>query len=231
MGIGTASPTLPATCPDTAEGYPFGIDMNDTAPRLSWRFVDALKLSADLHAHQKRKGTDIPYISHLLGVASIALDHGADEEQAIAALLHDSIEDAPTTLGPDWVRRTIQHRFGPRVMKIVHLASQDGDVLLVSASDKLHNATAILKDHREIGDDLWARFNTEAGKAGTIGYYRSLVNAYRATGHHPRLVAELDAVVSRIEHEAGHGAGGDSAVGGVWVSDVRRPLRGSCYRD
>ena len=65
---------------------------------------------------------------------------------------------------------------------IAHLASQDGDVLLVSAADKLHNATAILKDHREIGNDLWTR----------------------ATGHYPRLVAELDTVVSRIELEAGH---------------------------
>lgn len=200
--------------------------MNDTTPRLSWRFAEALKVAADLHAHQTRKGTDIPYISHLLAVASIALDHHADEDQAIAALLHDSIEDAPPGLGPDWVRRTIEHRFGGRVLHIVeactdtdeqpkpewrvrkeryiaHLPAQGRDVLLVSAADKLHNATAILKDHRKIGDEIWARFNKDAGKAGTIGYYRALVTAYRSTGHHPRLVTELDAVVTQIEHEAG----------------------------
>lgn len=200
--------------------------MIDTASTLSWRFAEALKLAADLHAHQKRKGTEIPYISHVLAVASIALDHGADEDQGVAALLHDSIEDAPKELGPDWVRRTLLHRFGARVLRIVegctdtdeqpkpawrirkaryieHLASQDRDVVLISAADKLHNATAILRDYRAKKDELWARFNKDAGKAGTIGYYRGLVTAYRATGHCPCLVAELDAVMTQVEQEAG----------------------------
>jgi GTP pyrophosphokinase len=194
--------------------------------RLTWRFAEALKVAADLHAHQKRKGTDIPYVSHLLAVASIALDHDADEEQAIAALLHDSIEDAPKSLGPDWVRRMIEHRFGQRVLRIVesctdtdeqpkpawrvrkeryiaHLVTQERDVLLVSAADKLHNATAILKDHREIGDALWGRFNKDAGKAGTIGYYRGLVTAYQTAGHHERLVRELSTTVTALEQQAG----------------------------
>jgi GTP pyrophosphokinase len=77
-------------------------------------------------------------------------------------------------------------------------------VVLVSAADKLHNAGTILSDYREIGDALWHRFNKDAGKAGTVGYYRGLVTAYRSTGHHPRLVRELDAVVALIETETGH---------------------------
>jgi GTP pyrophosphokinase len=76
--------------------------------------------------------------------------------------------------------------------------------VLVSASDKLHNASSILADYCEIKDALWARFNRAAGKAGTIGYYRGLVTAYQATGHHPRLVRELNAVVTQIEVEADH---------------------------
>jgi (p)ppGpp synthase/HD superfamily hydrolase len=200
--------------------------VNLTAPRLSWRFREALTVAADLHEDQKRKGTDIPYISHLLAVASIALDHDANEDQAIAALLHDSIEDAPPALGGEWVRRMLGHRFGPRVLAIVegctdadvrpkppwrkrkeeyiaHLPSTPAEVLLVSAADKLHNATAILKDHRKIGDALWDRFNRDAGKAGTIGYYRGLVSAYQAAGHHPRLIGELDATVTALEQQAG----------------------------
>jgi hypothetical protein len=76
--------------------------------------------------------------------------------------------------------------------------------VLVSAADKLHNAGSILADYREIGDALWTRFNRDAGKDGTIGYYRGLVTAYRTTRHHPRLVRELDAVVTQIEKETGH---------------------------
>jgi GTP pyrophosphokinase len=198
---------------------------------LSARFTEALRGAADLHANHVRKGTTIPYIAHLLGVASIALHHGADEDEAIAALLHDAIEDAPKELGANWVQNWLRFRFGERVLDIVEgctdadiqpkpswrarreeyiakLPKEPSSVLLVSASDKLHNASAILSDYREIGDRLWKRFDPSAGKAGTIGYYRGLVAAYQKTGKHPRLVKELDAVVSTIEYEAG--------VVGVW---------------
>ena len=199
---------------------------NEPIP-LSSRFSEALGGAADLHAKQFRKGTKIPYIAHLLGVASIALHHGADEDEAIAALLHDAIEDAPEELGADWVRDWLRFRFGERVLHIVEgctdadvrpkppwrvrkeayvarVPKERASVVLVSAADKLHNAGAILSDYREIGNPLWPRFNKDAGKAGTIGYYRGLVTAYRATGHHPRLVRELDVVVTQIEKETGH---------------------------
>ena len=193
---------------------------------LSSRFSEALRGAADLHAKQARKGTTIPYIAHLLGVVSIALHHGADEDEAIGALLHDAIEDAPQELGANWVRNWLGFRFGERVLEIVEgctdtdikakpswrtrkeayiakLPKEPASVLLVSMSDKLHNASAILSDYRELGDKLWGRFDPEAGKAGVIGYYRGLVTAYQTTGRHPRLVRELDAVVTQIEVEAG----------------------------
>ena len=94
---------------------------------FSPRFSEALRGAADLHAKQVRKGTTIPYVAHLLGVASIALQHGADEDEAIAALLHDAIEDAPEELGAEWVRRWLSFRFGDRVREIVE-ACTDADV-------------------------------------------------------------------------------------------------------
>jgi (p)ppGpp synthase/HD superfamily hydrolase len=183
--------------------------LTDELIPLSHRFSEALGGAADLHARQFRKGTTIPYVAHLLGVASIALHHGADEDEAIAALLHDAIEDAPADPGASWVRDWIRFRFGERVLRIVE-GCTDADVspkpkwqprkeayisrvrkelpsvVLVSAADKLHNASAILSDYREVKDRLWERFNKDAGKAGVIGYYRGLVVAYRATGYHPR---------------------------------------------
>lgn len=199
----------------------------DLLAPLTSRFSDALGLAADLHAQQLRKGTRIPYVAHLLGVASIALHHGADEDEAIAALLHDSIEDAPADLGAAGVRSWLRFRFGDRVLNIVegctdtdvvpkpawrvrkeayvaHLAQQTASVILVSASDKLHNASAILSDYREVGEDLWSRFNPEAGKAGTTGYYRGLVTAYRTSGLHPALIGKLDRVVTELEDTVGH---------------------------
>lgn len=199
----------------------------DLLAPLTPRFSDALGLAADLHARQMRKGTRIPYVAHLLGVASIALHHGADEDEAIAALLHDSIEDAPADLGSSGVRSWLRFRFGDRVLSIVegctdtdivpkpawrvrkeayvaHVAQQSASVILVSASDKLHNASAILSDYRDVGEALWHRFNPEAGKAGTTGYYRGLVAAYRASGQHQTLVRELDRVVTDLEAAVGH---------------------------
>jgi (p)ppGpp synthase/HD superfamily hydrolase len=194
---------------------------------LSSRFSEALRGAADLHATQFKKGTTIPYIAHLLGVSSIALHHGANEDEAIAALLHDAIEDAPHDLGANWVRKWLRFRVGEPVLDIVEgctdadlspkplwrsrkeayvarVRKEPASVILVSASDKLHNASSILADYREIGDMVWQRFNRDAGKIGTIGYYRGLVTAYQTTKHHPRLVRELEAVVTQIEKETGH---------------------------
>src|SRR6266700_2005436 len=145
---------------------------------LTTRFQEALTFAAQLHAKQNRKGTNVPYISHLLAVAGIALEHGADEDEAIAALLHDAIEDqggAPT-------REEIRRRFGHRVVEIVNgctdaeiipkpdwrprkeeyiqkLALASSSVLLVSASDKLHNVRTIVSDYWVLGEELWHRFS------------------------------------------------------------------------
>ena len=185
---------------------------------LSTRFEEALVFAARLHREQIRKGTVIPYIAHLLGVTSIVLEHGGNEDEAIAALLHDAIEDQ----GGASTREEIRRRFGEAVVAIVngctdaevipkppwkarkeayiaHMAHASPSVRLVSAADKLHNARAILADYRVLGDALWIRFN--GGKAGTLWYYRCLVSAFRARGTTP-LVEELDRVVSEIEHLA-----------------------------
>lgn len=193
--------------------------MTDPLPRFSTaneRFLRAFRTAAELHANQARKSTDIPYLSHLLGTCAIALDHGATEDEAIAALLHDVLEDVD---GPRAHERVAE--FGPEVLRIVKacsdtedrpkplweqrkqayvakLPSEDASILLVSASDKLHNARAILSDLRTSGPSVWSRFNT--GMHGQLWYYRALVTAYRRAPAHPRaLVEELDGVVTAIE--------------------------------
>ncbi len=181
----------------------------------SHRFEDALIYAHQLHARQKRKGTSIPYIGHLLGVTSLVIENGGAEVEAIAALLHDAVEDQ----GGAQTREEIRRRFGEEVAAIVdgltdtdqtpkppwrrrkedyiaHLGHASASVLLVSTADKLHNAQSILRDYRQIGDKVWDRFN--GGKTGTLWYYRALVTAFRARGDHP-LVQELDRVVSELE--------------------------------
>ena len=185
---------------------------------LSPRFTEALAYAARLHRDQIRKGTDIPYVTHLLGVASIALHHGANEDEAIAALLHDAVEDQ----GGPAAREEIQRHFGDEVARIVdgctdtdispkppwrqrketyiqHIRKASPSVRLVSASDKLDNARAILSDYRQCGESLWNRFT--GGKEGSLWYYRSLVEAFVEAGTNP-LVRELDRVVSEIERLA-----------------------------
>ncbi|MEI6441554.1 MAG: HD domain-containing protein [Nostocales cyanobacterium ELA583] len=187
---------------------------------LSERFTQALTYAHELHATQKRKAGDIPYITHLLGVASIALEYGANEDEAIAALLHDAIEDQ----GGAATRAEIRRRFGDHVTAIVdgctdadttpkppwkprketyiaHISTASASVLLVSAADKLHNVRSILKDYRMIGDAVWERF--QGGKEGTLWYYRSLADAFQKHQITP-LVAELERVVSELEILAGY---------------------------
>lgn len=182
---------------------------------LTARFSEALTLACVLHRTQARKGTQIPYVAHLLSVAAIALEHGATEDEAIAAVLHDAVEDQ----GGAPIADRIRQAFNDEVARIV-LACSDTDVLpkppwrqrkeayvehlktaspsvrLVSASDKLHNARAILADYRHDGEELWDRFN--GGRDGTLWYYRALANAFAAHGP-SRLVAELERVVAELE--------------------------------
>jgi (p)ppGpp synthase/HD superfamily hydrolase len=163
--------------------------------QLSHRFTQALIFATELHSKQIRKGSGVPYISHLLGVSSIVLEYGADEEEAIAALLHDAIEDQ----GGIATGKEIRSRFGDRVADIVegctdsqttpkppwkqrkqaylaHLANASPSILLVSSADKLYNARSILKDYRLFGDQIWTRFTGK--KEGTLWYYQALVEAF-----------------------------------------------------
>jgi (p)ppGpp synthase/HD superfamily hydrolase len=186
--------------------------------KLTARFEEALAYASRLQAGQTRKGTDIPYVSHLLAVAAIVLEHGGDEDEAIAALLHDAVEDqggAPT-------REEIRRRFGDRVTEIVEgctdaevvpkppwrerkeryvarLRDASPSVRLVSCADKLHNARSILADYWTCGDELWERFR--GGREGTLWYYRALVGAFREHGPSP-LVDELERTVVEIERLA-----------------------------
>jgi len=186
--------------------------------KLSPKFEQALHYAVLVHAHQERKGSGIPYIAHLLGVTSIALENRATEDEAIAALLHDAGEDA----GGDGRIADIRNRFGNSVADIVqgctdavtipkppwrkrkedyiaHVPTSSASVRLVSASDKLYNARAILSDYRQIGDQVWTRFTS--GKDATLWYYRSLITAFRQAGNSP-LIEELDRVVTELEHLA-----------------------------
>ena len=163
---------------------------------LSERFEQALVFATRLHAHQLRKGTHIPYIAHLLGVTALVLEDGGDEDQAIAALLHDAVEDQ----GGRKTLDEIELEFGNRVAKIVemctdsfetpkpewhkrkteyleHLSEAPLDVQRVALADKVHNARSILRDLRVEGDGVWKRFN--GGKEGTVWYYSALVEHFR----------------------------------------------------
>ena len=186
---------------------------------LSRKFDEAFLYASDAHRGQFRKETSIPYMAHLLGAAAIALDYGANEEEATAALLHDVAEDAGGRARLDDVRQ----RFGDIVASIVegctdtfetpkpdwrprkekylaHIVEATPSVRLVSAADKLHNARTILRDFRRVGDALWVRF--KGGKDGTLWYYRALSNAFMSVDRN-ELSEELDRVVSKIEDLAG----------------------------
>jgi (p)ppGpp synthase/HD superfamily hydrolase len=185
---------------------------------LTERFEEALVLAAQFHARQLRKGTPIPYISHLLAVTSLVLENGGNEDEAIAALLHDAIEDQ----GGANAREKIRRLFGENVTAIVdgcsdtdqipkppwrqrkeqyiaHLRTASPSVRLVSAADKLHNVRSVLADYRILGETLWSRFN--GGKAGTLWYYRSVTDTLREVSPSP-LIDELDRTLAELEHLA-----------------------------
>ncbi|MBL8588760.1 MAG: HD domain-containing protein [Methylobacteriaceae bacterium] len=162
---------------------------------LTRRYDDAFLLAHTLHRAQQRKGSEIPYIAHLMSVSALVIENGGDEDQAIAGLLHDAAEDcggAPTLAG-------IEQRFGAGVAAIVadctdawetpkpawrarkeaYLSALPGKAdrsLLVSLADKVHNAESILADHRAIGEALWTRFT--GGREGTRWYYRALTDVF-----------------------------------------------------
>ena len=202
------------------DDLPFdGVPEPRDPPLYTDRFVKALRVAAIVHGDQVRKSTPVPYVSHPLGVCSIAQGYGADEEEAIAALLHDALEDVTPT---DAAISTVRW-FGDRVYRIVEectdgmpgpdghkkptaerraaylprLATADRSALLVSASDKLHNARSIVADLRVVGDKVWERFNL--GKEDQLAWYDGLVRTYRANpAHHAELVDELARVVQEM---------------------------------
>jgi GTP pyrophosphokinase len=188
---------------------------------LGEAFDDALVYASDLHREQPRKGGVVPYISHLLGVTSLVIEEGGTETQAIAALLHDAVEDQGGLPRLEEIRA----RFGDDVADIVlactdstedpkppwrarkeayvaHLPVARPDALLVSVADKVHNARSILLDLRSDGVGMFDRFT--GGREGTLWYYRTLVGTYRGIGgFRSRLIDELDRVVTEIERIAG----------------------------
>lgn len=187
-------------------------------PPLGPRLQRAFSYAAKMHAGQSRKGTAVPYLSHLMAVTSLVLEAGGDEEMAIAALLHDVVEDC----GGMPRLREIRRMFGARVARIVegctdsfvepkpdwierkrgYLAGvkhADDETRLVSASDKLHNVRTILADYRQNGENIWVRFSGK--KEGTLWYYRALSNEYRRKPN--RITRELDLAVAQLDCEVG----------------------------
>jgi (p)ppGpp synthase/HD superfamily hydrolase len=189
-----------------------------TVTTLGPRFERALLFATRKHAGQARKGTATPYIAHLLSVAGLVLEAGGDEDLAIAALLHDVVEDC----GGAPLLQEVRRRFGKRVAHVVdgctdtdldpkppwrqrkedylkHLQTADADVRLVCAADKLHNARSVLGDYREFGESVWERF--QGKRDGTLWYYRSLVDEFRKRDANP-LVNQVERVVNELEAAA-----------------------------
>lgn len=167
---------------------------------LTEKFETAVVYATRLHANQRRKTSGIPYISHLLSVAALVLEAGGSEEEAIAALLHDAVEDQ----GGSKTREEILGIFGNEIIAIVDgctecdtypkplweerkrqylenlLNQTSSSVRRVSLADKLHNARSLLIDWRRYGDTIWSQFNSSKEK--TLWFYKSLVDVYQKTG-------------------------------------------------
>ena len=179
------------------------------------RLAEALAWAIDAHGEQRRKGTDVPYHAHLLGVASLVLSDGGSEDEAVAAVLHDLVEDTDATVDD------VRDRFGERVARIVdactdaherpkpewgerkrayieRMRTAQPDELRVSLADKLYNASSIEWDLRLRGDDLWRVFGS--GRDGQIWYYRSLADIFLERAPGP-MADELDRVLRRIEED------------------------------
>ena len=187
---------------------------------LTSRFDDAFRYAHEVHGEQTRKGTAAPYVGHLMGVASIVLDDGGSEDEAIAGLLHDAAEDHGGRQRLDDIRV----RFGEPVARIVedctdswetpkpawltrksayieHARHLSPSSLRVSAADKVHNSYAILRDLRNQGEKVWERFSAQPDDV--MSYYESLVRAFREAGG-GRLVDELERIVRGIQREMGY---------------------------
>jgi GTP pyrophosphokinase len=186
---------------------------------LTSRFTDALAYAATLHRDQQRKISGTPYLAHLLRVAGIVLEYRASEDEAIAALLHDAVEDQ----GGAATEQEIRRRFGNSVAEIVlgctdtdetpkppwrkrkedylaHLREAGPSVRLIKAADKLDNARSLIMEYRRRGEALWDYFH--GGREGTLWYYRQSLEILKTAGGGP-LVEELERTVAEMEREAG----------------------------
>lgn len=187
--------------------------------KLGPRFHRAFLFAAEKHAGQTRKASTIPYIAHLMGVASLVLEAGGDEDLAIAALLHDVVEDC----GGAPMLKEVRRRFGRRVAEVVdgctdayevpkpawlerkesyirRLKKESADTRLVSAADKLNNVRSILSDYRAVGESVWERFNGR--REGTLWYYRTLRDEFLRRNKN-RITRDFDLAVHELESLTG----------------------------
>jgi (p)ppGpp synthase/HD superfamily hydrolase len=181
---------------------------------MTTRFDQALVYACEVHRDQVRKGSGIPYIAHVLGVASIAMEYGADEDEAIGALLHDAAEDG----GGEARLAEIRARFGDDVGDIVlgcsdslvenpeeklpwrerkeaYVGTASPPVCLVSAADKIHNVRAIMRDYARLGEEVWDRF--QGRRDGTLWYYREVADALALCYRAP-ITRDLQALVDEL---------------------------------
>ncbi len=184
----------------------------------STRFSDALVYAAALHSEQRRKLSGEPYQAHLLAVAAIVMEYGGSEDEAIAALLHDAVEDQ----GGLATREEIRRRFGETIAASVDGCTDTADtpkppwrerkeaflarlqdapapIRRVVAADKLHNGRSILREHRRLGEAMWTYFR--GGRDGTLWYYRAVADSLKRAERTP-LVEDLEEVVGQMERLA-----------------------------
>lgn len=193
--------------------------MTDKDYKLTPLLYTALELAFKLHGRDARKKSPVPYLAHLLSVCAMVQLDGGNEEEAIAALLHDALEDKPNEIS----REEIGKQFGEKVLYIIeissdtphdyaggpkphwrerkeayiaHIRQTDPSLLRVTIADKVDNARAILADHQRLGDDVWERFN--AGKEEQLWYYKSCVEAFNVTGFRGDLLKELRRQVHQL---------------------------------
>ena len=201
--------------------------MTDNKYTITPKLYNALTLAFKLHGHDARKKSDVPYIAHLLAVCALVQLDGGSEDEAIAALLHDLLEDKPEEIN----REEIRQSFGDHVLKIIevstdtpkdyaggqkppwkkrkkayieHICETDPALLRVTIADKIDNARAILADHQRLGDQVWERFN--AGKKDQLWYYSSCVEAFDLSGYSGPLLEELRSLVGKLKKQTGNAA-------------------------
>lgn len=189
---------------------------------MSERYLRAVAYAGRLHRNQRRKGSGCPYLAHLLAVSSLVMEAGGSEDECIAGLLHDAVEDQ----GGPRTAREIRERFGGTVARIVEACTEDwtagpgwldrksaalarvrerdASARLVLTADKLHNARSLVAEFRAQGDRLWAHFR--GGRDGTLWYFREMARELRATGGNP-LLGELERVVDELGQLVGDAEG------------------------